>query len=360
MSLTIGIVGLPNVGKSTLFNAITHSSIPAENYPFCTIAPNKGIVPIPDSRLEKLADISQSASITHATIEFVDIAGLVKGASKGEGLGNTFLSHIRDTSVIVHLVRCFPNDKIVHVHGALNPRADIDIINLELLYADLDMAEKQVEKAKKNQKEESAKYALFTKIRDGLAQNIPVRKQPLTEAERLLLKGYCFLTDKKIIYVANLSEDMIGQPSSFVASVQEIAEKESAAFLCLCAKLEEELSQLSPEDKKAYLKEFGLSESGLDALVKASFTLFDLQTYLTSGKKESRAWTIPKGTTAPKAAGVIHTDFEKGFIRANVVSFDHFVALGGWKGAKEKGLVRQEGKEYMMREGDVVEFLFNV
>lgn len=364
MSIAIGIVGLPNVGKSTLFNAITKSGVEASNYPFCTIDPNTGIVPIQDDRLDVLAKISGTEKIIFATTEFVDIAGLVAGASKGEGLGNKFLSHIREVSAIAHVVRCFDDDNVVHVNGSTDPVRDIEIINTELLIADMETAGKivtnQVKKAK-GDKVEAEKLEVYKRILEHLEKGDQVRTLKLEEEEEKLKKGFSFLTDKKVIYVANISEDNIGQPDNeYVKKVKEYAAKQGDEVVVISAKIESELSELSDEDKKDFMSDLGLEETGLTQLIKKSFTLLGLQTYLTTGKKETRAWTIKRVMTGPQAAGVIHSDFERGYIRANIVGYEDFVSAGSMVKARELGKLRQEGKEYVMKEGDIVEFLFNV
>ena len=362
MSLSVGIVGLPNVGKSTLFNAITNSSVEAQNYPFCTIDPHTGVVPVPDPRLAKLSQISGSDRLGYATIEFTDIAGLVRGAASGEGLGNQFLSSIRNTAMIAHVVRCFEDDQIIHVHGQVDPISDIDTIELELQLADLDLAtralETQSRKAKSNQKEDVLKRTVLERVQAALQTNQPVRLMTWATEEWEVVQSYQFLTAKPVILVANVSENDLGTTTTLSARVAELAQQKGYGFIPVCAALEAELSGMTEEDKRTFLADLGVPESGLDRLSREAFSLLGLQTYLTTGVKETRAWTIRKGDTAPQAAGVIHTDFEKGFIRANVVAFDVFVACDGWKGAKEKGLIRQEGKEYVMQDGDVVEFLF--
>lgn len=364
MALSIGIVGLPNVGKSTLFNAITNAGAQVENYPFCTIDPNNGIVAIHDKRLPVLSNMSKSTKTIYSTIEFVDIAGLVKGASKGEGLGNKFLANIREVSVIAHVVRCFEDENVTHVSGKLDPESDIETINLELILSDLESVEKMIfntqKRSKSGDKEQLARSVLLKKIKDTLENEKPVRDIVFDENEKILMKTYSFLTSKKVVYVANVGENMIGQTSEDTEKVKRIAETQGAQLAIISAKIEEELAQLGESEQKEYLAELGIECSGLDLIAKKCFDLLGLQTYLTTGEKETRAWTIKKGDTAPKAAGVIHTDFEKGFIRANIVGYDDFVSNNGWLGAKEKGLLRQEGKAYVMKDGDIVEFLFNV
>jgi ribosome-binding ATPase len=363
MSVSVGIVGLPNVGKSTLFNAITEASVEAANYPFCTIEPNIGIVPVPNEKAEHLSDISGSTKIIHSTIKFVDIAGLVKGASKGEGLGNKFLSNIRDVSAIAHVLRCFEDDNIVHVDGKIDPIADLETIHVELVLSDLEQTEKLCatysKKAKGKNKEEQEKMVILERIKDALSKNEPVRSIEFTEKELPHMKEFQFLTAKKTLYVANVSEKMLTDPSPKLIELRAYMKNQDAEYLELCANLEFEIATLDNEEKIEFLKEYNIEESGLDRLAQASFHLLDLQTYLTTGEKETRSWTIPVGASAPQAAGVIHTDFEKGFIRANIISYKNFVECGGWKPARDKGLVRQEGKDYVMKEDDIVEFLFN-
>ena len=363
--MKLGIVGLPNVGKSTLFNAITKAGAEAANYPFCTIEPNVGVVPVPDERLDKLTEMYNPQKTTHAVIEFVDIAGLVKGASKGEGLGNKFLSHIRETDAIVEVVRCFEDGNVVHVDGSVDPIRDIETINLELIFADLEMVNKRLDKARKNLKADK-KYQteidLFEKIKKTLEEGKSARTLDFNEDELPIVKETFLLTTKPILYVANISESQIDNAENdpLVLKVKEYAAQENAEVIPLCVKIEEELSGLEDDDKKEMLEAMGLEESGLDKVIKRSYDLLGLMSFLTAGEPEVRAWTIKTGTKAPQAAGKIHSDIERGFIKAEVVSFDDLISSGGMVQAKEKGLVRQEGKEYIMQDGDIVLFKFNV
>lgn len=364
--MKLGIVGLPNVGKSTLFNAITNAGAQSANYPFCTIEPNVGMVSVPDERLDRLAEMYQPDKFTPATIEFVDIAGLVKGASQGEGLGNKFLSHIREVDAIIHVVRCFDNDDITHVDGSIDPARDIETINLELILSDLDILSRRIDSRKKAMKGDKAlasEVEFLERLQSEMEQGKTARSVDISDDEREYLKEVSLLTIKPVIYACNVGENDFArgiENNKYYKTVEEIARAEGAETLPICAEMEAEIAQLDDEEKELFLADMGLEKSGLDRLIKKSYSLLGLISYLTAGKPEVRAWTIKKGTKAPQAAGKIHTDFERGFIRAEVVSFDDLMECGSMTAAKEKGLVRSEGKEYVMKDGDIVLFRFNV
>ena len=365
--MKLGVVGLPNVGKSTLFNAITKAGAQAENYPFCTIEPNTGMVLVPDERLQVLAKMYHPKKVTPATIEFVDIAGLVKGASHGEGLGNKFLSHIREVDAIVHVVRCFENENIIHVDGNVNPTRDIETINLELIFADMETVLRRKEKAQKNfrggDKKSALEAELAERIYTHLEKGMPARTCPVNDEEKAILASWFLLTTKPVIYAANISEDDLGMPEEeipYARDVRSIASCEQAEMIVISAAIEEEIAQMEADEKEEFLKDLGIGRSGLDRLITASYHLLGLISFLTAGEDECRAWTIVQGTKAPQAAGKIHTDFERGFIRAEIVPFDTLMEIGSMTACMEKGLIRSEGKDYIMKDGDIALFRFNV
>ena len=365
--MKLGIVGLPNVGKSTLFNSLTKAGAESANYPFCTIDPNVGVVPVPDARLKLLGDFYQSRKVTPAVIEFVDIAGLVKGASKGEGLGNQFLANIREVDAIVHVVRCFEDPNVIHVDGSINPLRDIETIELELIFSDLEILERRISKVSRsarNDKGAAKELTVLEKLKSHLEEGKPVKTLEFEdEDEEAMVSGYNLLTQKPVIFAANVSEDDLaddGASNPFVQEVREYAAGQNSEVFVICAQIEQEIDELDDDEKKMFLEDLGLQESGLEKLIKASYRLLGLLSYLTAGEDETRAWTIRQGTKAPQAAGKIHTDFERGFIKAEVVNYQDLLDCGSYAGAREKGLVRMEGKDYVVKDGDVILFRFNV
>lgn len=363
MGFKCGIVGMPNVGKSTLFNALTKAGIDAENFPFCTIDPNTGIVPVPDSRLAAVAKLAKSAKVIPSTMEFVDIAGLVAGASKGEGLGNQFLAHIRETEAIAHVVRCFTDDNVVHVSGRVSPKDDIEVIDTELALADLETVERVYDRTRRTanagDKDAKALADVLQKVRDALNDGIPVRAVDLAPEERARLRDFHLLTAKPVLYIANVAEDGFDD-NPLLDDVRALAESQGAEVVAICNKIEAEIAELEEEEKADFLEALGIAEPGLNRVIRAGYKLLGLHHYFTAGPKEARAWTVPVGTRAPQAAGVIHTDFEKGFIRAEVIGYDDYIACGGEQGAKDAGKWRLEGKDYEVQDGDVILFRFNV